>query len=146
MSDATLNGLLQLVKEIADVDLTEKLEEAGGTRTMWRWQYQGIEALFERKRATYVDSLLAKTQDKTMLIIQVSEELDAIERNSGEDMLSSVEYLRKHLLPYLKRQASMPAIVRSAIKIFDKIFLFLAFAIIFGGLFYGILSRLHIFR
>jgi hypothetical protein len=142
----TLNELLQLAKSIADVDLSEKLVEVGGTRTMRRRQYQMIAARFESRRAAYVDSILASCQDRTDVVGNISLQLDQLARVSDSSLSSAIEYVRSNLLPYLQRQALIPPPIRAIIKALNKAFFVFAVVFVFGTIgwtFYAILTRLY---
>jgi hypothetical protein len=140
---ATLNELLELAKPIAGIDPREKYVENGGTRTMPIRQYQMIAARFERRRAAYVDGVLASRDDRANAVRSLSLKLDALERTSDVSLVPAIHYVRNNVVPYLQTQARMSPWVRITIKALNKAFLIFAFMAVFGIPLYFLFSRIY---
>ena len=116
MAYASLDELLELAAGIMQLDAAETSLGKGHEWKAAKKQYGAAVEEFKTKRKGYVDSLLVKGEDWSVVADTVSHELDELQAGADASWHPAIQYTRANLLPFLTKESGRSPVVRDIIK------------------------------
>ncbi len=133
MGYATLDDLLALAAEIMELDALETSLGKGSEWKAAKKQYEATVEQFNSTRKDYVDTLLVKGDDWSLIPDSVAGDLDNIAAGSDASWHPAIQYTKENLLPYLTKEARKSPLTRDIIK-WSPVALALVAAIAYFGI------------
>lgn len=97
----------------------DALEATLGKGSEWKAakkQYEAAVQQFNSKRNDYVETVLVKGDDWSLIPDAVASDLDSIGASADASWQPAIQYMRKNLLPFLKKEARKNPLTRDIIK------------------------------
>lgn len=116
MGYATLDELLGLAAEIMELDALEASLGKGGEWKAAKKRYEAAVQLFNSKRNDYVETILVKGDDWSLIPDAVASDLDSIGASADASWQPAIQYTRENLIPFLTKEARKSPLTRGIIK------------------------------
>ncbi len=116
MGYASMDDLLELAFGIMQLDAEEASLGKGREWKAAKKQYEAAVEEFNSKRKDYVNSLLVKGEDWSVIPNDVAEQLDGIQAGADASWHPAIQYTRENLLSFLTKEAGRKPVVRDIIK------------------------------
>lgn len=116
MSGSYVDELLDLAAEIMALDRAENSLGKGPGWKAAKQQYDDAVGRFNLVREVFVNALLVDGRNWPELVDSVEQDIDAFEAAADESWNDAIQYTRDNLMPYLKKEARKPPLLRTAIK------------------------------
>lgn len=116
MGYATLDELLGLAAEIMELDALEASLGKGREWKAAKKRYEATVEQFNSKRTDYVDAVLVKGDDWSLIPDVVANNLDNIGASADASWQPAIQYTREHLIPFLTKEARKSPLTRDVIK------------------------------
>jgi hypothetical protein len=116
MGYATLDDLLGLAAEIMELDALETSLGKGSEWKAAKKQYEATVEQFNSKRKDYVDTVLVKGDDWSVIPDAVANDLDNIGASADASWQPAVQYTKNNLIPFLTKEARKSPLTRDIIK------------------------------
>ena len=111
MTHDTFTELLDLATEILQLEN----DETSLSKSDWKAaqkHYRTLVEQFNAKLSKYVDNLLVKDADWSLVAPEMEAHLDAMQASAEAEWLPPLQYIRERLLPQLTQEAARPPFLR----------------------------------
>jgi hypothetical protein len=116
MGYATLDDLLGLAAEIMELDALEASLGKGSEWKAAKKRYEARVEQFNSKRKDYVDTVLVKGDDWSVIPDAVAADLDNIGASADASWQPAVQYTKENLIPFITKEAGKSPLTRDIIK------------------------------
>lgn len=116
MGYATLDDLLGLAAKIMELHASEASLGKGREWKAAKKQYEAIVKQFNSKRKDYIDTVLVKGDDWSVISDVVENALDNIGASADASWQPAVQYTKDNLIPFLTKEARKSPLTRDIIK------------------------------
>lgn len=116
MGYATLDELIELAAEIMALDALEASIGKGSEWKAAKKQYDTAVEKFNLKRKDYVDTVLVKGEDWSLISDVIANDLDTIAASSDESWQPAIKYTKDNLILFLEKEARKSPLIRDIIK------------------------------